>query len=111
MVPDRGRASVLQWIIAFKIFKALALTLTGTTLLVTRHQDPADVVVRAALAVHLPLSSELFDRAFRFATNLTVAKQISLAITAFGYAALMCAEGMSLYLRKPWARWSTIGAT
>ena len=111
MMPGRRRPSLLPWIIAFKIFKALALTLAGVTLLATRHQDPADVVIRAALAVHLPLSSELFARAFRFATSLSLGKQIALGITAFAYAALMSAEGIALYLRKPWARWFTIGAT
>jgi len=33
------------------------------------------------------------------------------ALTAFGYAALMAAEGVALYLRRAWARWFTIGAT
>ena len=110
-MPTRRGASLLQWIIAFKTFKAVTLTLIGLSLLLTRHSDPADVVVHAALAVHLPLSSELFDRAFTFATSLTVGKQVALAITAFAYASLMGAEGIALYLRKPWARWFTIIAT
>ena len=33
------------------------------------------------------------------------------ALTAFGYAVLMTAEGVGLYLRRSWARWFTIGAT
>jgi uncharacterized membrane protein (DUF2068 family) len=59
----------------------------------------------------LPLTSTLFDRALRFALNLSMGKQIGLAITAFGYALPMGSEGVALYLRKPWARWFTIGAT
>jgi len=105
------RVSPLAWIIAFKAFKAVTLTALGAVLLATRHEDPVDVLTRLALAVHMPLSSELFDRAMKFALNLTVRKQTAIAVTAFGYAALMGSEGVALYLRKPWARWFTVGAT
>lgn len=105
------RASSLTWIIAFKALKTIALITVAIALLATRHDDPVDLLTRGALAVHLPLSSTLFDRAFRFALNLSFGKQIALAITAFGYAVLMGSEGVALYLRKPWARWFTIGAT
>lgn len=112
-VPEkRGRSSgILSSIIAFKAFKAVTLVSVGVALLLTRHDDPVDVMTRLALAVHLPLSSELFDRALQFAWNLSVRKQVLLGVTAFGYAALMGSEGVALYLRKPWARWFTIGAT
>jgi uncharacterized membrane protein (DUF2068 family) len=103
--------SLLPWIIAFKAFKATTLTAVGITLLATRQSNPVDLLIRLALAVHLPLSSELFGRALTFATRMTVGKQTALALTAFGYAALMGTEGIGLYLRKPWARWFTIIAT
>jgi uncharacterized membrane protein (DUF2068 family) len=106
-----GRGSALAWIVAFKAFKAVTLLALGITLLATRHDDPVGLLTRLALAVHLPLSSRLFDRALSLALNLTVARQIALAVTAFGYAVLMGSEGLALYLRKPWARWFTIGAT
>ena len=64
-----------------------------------------------SLAVHLPLTSHLFARALEFAAKLTVTKEIALALTAFGYAALMGTEGVGLYLRKSWSRWFTVGAT
>jgi uncharacterized membrane protein (DUF2068 family) len=107
----RARISTLSWIIAFKIFKAVTVTALGVALLATRRDDPVDLLTRLALTIHLPLSSQLFDRAMRFTWNLSVAKQTALGITAFGYAVLMGAEGVALYLRKPWARWFTIGAT
>jgi len=109
-MPDRA-GSLLPWIVAFKAFKAATLTAVGVTLLATRQDDPADLLVQLALAVHLPLSSELFGRALTYATQLTVGKQTALAVTALGYAVLMGTEGVSLYLRKPWARWFTIAAT
>lgn len=107
----RGPTSLLAWIVAFKAFKSITLLALGIALLATRHDDPVDLLTRAALAIHLPLTSSLFDRALRFALNLSIGKQTALAITAFGYSALMGSEGVALYLRKPWARWFTIGAT
>ena len=107
----RHSRGLLPWIVAFKAFKTLTLTTLGVTLLTARHSDPTDLLTRAALAIHLPLTSRVFERALRFATNLTVAKETALAFTAFGYAALMGTEGVGLYLRKPWSRWFTIGAT
>ena len=102
---------VLSWIIAFKVFKAVTLTTLGIALLTTRHSDPVDLLVRFALAIHLPLTSRLVGRLLTFLANLTVSKQTVLAITAFAYAALMSIEAVALYFRHPWARWFTIIAT
>jgi uncharacterized membrane protein (DUF2068 family) len=102
---------LLPWIVAFKAFKAVTLTALGVILLGARHTDAVHALTRVALAVHLPLTSSVLERALRFAVDLTVRKKEALAITAFGYAALMGAEGVGLYLRKPWARWFTVIAT
>jgi uncharacterized membrane protein (DUF2068 family) len=102
---------VLPWIVAFKGGKTATLTVLGVTLLASRQKDPVDVLMRLALAVHLPLTSRIVARALRVAGNLTVTKETALAFTAFAYAALMGTEGIGLYLRKPWSRWFTIGAT
>jgi uncharacterized membrane protein (DUF2068 family) len=110
-VSTRQSNSVLLWIVAFKAFKSVTLTALGVVLLNTRHTDRADLLTRLALAVHLPVSSELFSRAVTFASTLTVGKVTALAVTAFGYAILMGTEGVGLYYRKPWARWFTIIAT
>lgn len=102
---------VLPWIVGFKAFKTATLLSLGVTLLAVRTADPVDLLLRLALAVHLPVTSRAFERAFRFAANLTLTKETALAVTAFGYAALMGTEGVGLYLRKPWSRWFTVGAT
>jgi uncharacterized membrane protein (DUF2068 family) len=102
---------LLPYIIAFKAFKAATLTALGIALLATRHFDPVPLLMHAALAVHLPLTSHLFERALALLANLTITRQTALAISAFAYGALMAAEGVALYLRKPWARWFTIVAT
>ena len=107
----RSANSLLDWIIAFKSIKSATLTALGVLLISARQADPVDLVTRAALSVHLPLSSRIFARSMEFAAKLTIRREVALAITAFAYAALMGAEGVSLYLRKPWARWFTIGAT
>jgi uncharacterized membrane protein (DUF2068 family) len=107
----RASRGALPWIVAFKAFKTLTLITLGVTLLATRQKNPVDVLMRVALAIHLPLTSQIFERALGFATNLTVRKETALAVTAFGYAALMGTEGLGLFLRKSWSRWFTIGAT
>jgi uncharacterized membrane protein (DUF2068 family) len=102
---------VLAWIIVFKFFKAATLAALGVALLAARRSDPIDLLIRVALAVHLPLTSRLFERAMRAVTNLTVRRETALAIAAFGYSILMGCEGLALRSRKSWARWFTIGAT
>jgi len=103
--------SLLTWIIAFKFFKSATLAVLGVALLVARHSDPVDLLIRLALTVHLPLTSRVFERALLALANLTIARETALAIAAFGYSILMGAEGVALHLRKPWARWFTVGAT
>jgi len=102
---------LLPWIIAFKAFKAVTLSAFGIGLLAARHADPAQLIVRLGTAVHLPLTSRLLQRLTQSAGHLTPTKETALALTAFGYAALMGTEGVALHLRKPWARWFTIVAT
>lgn len=110
-MSTRQTHSVVLWIVAFKAFKSVTLAALGAVLLATRHADPADLLIRIGLTVHLPLSSELFRRAVMFASSLTVGRVTALALTAFGYAILMGTEGAGLYYRKRWARWFTIIAT
>jgi len=109
-MASRAR-NLLPWIVAFKAFKSLGLCTLGITLLATRHADPVDTLFQFALAIHLPVSSRLFDNALAWATGLTVARETALGITALAYSALMGTEGIGLYLRRPWARWFTIIAT
>ena len=107
----QDRATLLPWIVGFKAFKTVTLTTLGIALLTVRKGDPHAALMRLALTIHLPLTSRLFNRALVFASHLTTRKETALAITAFGYAALMGTEGVALHLRKPWARWLTIFAT
>jgi uncharacterized membrane protein (DUF2068 family) len=105
------RGSLLPWIVAFKAVKSTVLAAFGVTLLSAVHGDAVAIVTTAAQAVHLPLSSRLFTRVLTLAFDATPRKEIALAITAFGYAGILGTEGVGLYLRRPWARWFTIGAT
>jgi uncharacterized membrane protein (DUF2068 family) len=69
------------------------------------------MVMRIAQAVHLPVTSRLFDLLSAFAVNATPQKELTLAITALGYAVVIAVEGVGLHLRRAWARWFTIGVT
>jgi uncharacterized membrane protein (DUF2068 family) len=102
---------ILDLIVAFKAVKATLLTLLGIGLLVSSHRDPVTIALSLARAVHLPVTSRLFDRLMNFAFHATPTREVALAVTAFGYAVLMGSEGVALYLRRPWARWFTIIAT
>jgi uncharacterized membrane protein (DUF2068 family) len=104
-------ASLLPWIVAFKAIKAVLLTASGVAVLFAIHRDPIDLVLQFAQAVHLPLTSRLFDRILMLATRTTPTKEVAVALAAFGYAILMGTEGVGLYLRRSWARWFTIGVT
>ena len=103
--------SLLPWIVAFKAFKFVLLTALGVAVLSATHRDPVDLVVQIARAVHLPVTSRLFDRAVTLALRLTPKNEVAIAATAFGYACVMGIEGIGLYFRRRWARWFTIGAT
>jgi len=99
---------LVPWIIAFKAFKSIALTALGVAFVAARRSDPALVLMSVADALHVPLTSHLFQRLLQSAGSLTIKKETALALTAFGYAALMGTEGVILYLRKPWAPWFII---
>jgi uncharacterized membrane protein (DUF2068 family) len=101
-------SGLLPWIIAFKAFKAIALTALGVAFVAARGSDPALVLMSLADDLHVPLTSRLFERLLQSAGSLTIEKETALALTAFGYAALMGTEGVALYLRKPWAPWFII---
>jgi uncharacterized membrane protein (DUF2068 family) len=105
------RPAILDLIVAFKALKTTLLALLGVGLLVTSRHDPVWTAMSIARAVHLPVTSRLFDRLMTLAFHATPAREVGLAATAFGYATLMGAEGVALYLRRPWARWFTIIAT
>jgi uncharacterized membrane protein (DUF2068 family) len=106
-----SRSFLLPWIVAFKAVKATLLTMLGVTLLFAIHRDPIDFVIQIAQAIHLPLTSRLFDRTLNLAFRATPKNEVELGLTALGYAALMGTEGVGLYLQRSWARWFTIGAT
>jgi uncharacterized membrane protein (DUF2068 family) len=105
------RDAVLLWIVAFKAFKTATLATLGVLLLATRRADPTDLILQSAMTLHLPVTSHVMQRVLTFAANLSVQRREALAVTAFGYAALLGTEGLGLFYRKPWARWLTIIAT
>jgi len=57
---------------------------------------------------NLSLTSRLFERALAFVSNLTIPRQTLLAITAFGYAALVTVEGRLALPAQAVGSWFTI---
>jgi len=109
-LPASG-STVLGWIVGVKAVESLVLVGLGTTLLVARGADLVDLLVRAAVVMHLPVTSALFNRLLETALHVTVRREVALAVAAWGCAGVMGTEGVSLYLRRPWARWLSIGET
>jgi uncharacterized membrane protein (DUF2068 family) len=107
---DRAPAA-LWWIVGFKVLKAGSLVALGAALLVTRHMPPETLLVQAALALHLPLSSGLAQRALDAAASLTPAREVLLGLAALAYAGLFATEAVGLARRAAWARWLTVTAT
>src|SRR5476649_2359001 len=106
MPPRPSR--LLGWIIAFKAAKAVTLLALGIALLTTRQSDPVGRFLRLTLALHLPLSARLLDRAIALLSTLTIAREPGFALTEFAYAILRGIEGVVTCRRKPWARWFTM---
>jgi uncharacterized membrane protein (DUF2068 family) len=105
------RSALVSWIVAFKVIKAVVLAALGLFLLGYLHRDPVQVVIGLANTVNLSSTSTFFYHAIAFAMHLTTRKQIGLALTAFGYSALLSVEAVGLARRRGWARWFTIGIT
>src|SRR3954470_23938240 len=103
------RSVFISWIVAFKVIKSLLLAGLGMFLLGYLHHDPVQVVVQLANTVNLSSTSTFFYHAVSFAIHLTTRKQIGLALTAFGYSALLGTEAVGLARRRGWARWFTVG--
>jgi uncharacterized membrane protein (DUF2068 family) len=105
------KSTFLSWVVAFKVVKSVLLGALGAFLLGYLHRDPVQVVVSVANTINLSSTSTMFYRAVSFATHLTTRRQVALALTAFGYSALLGTEAVGLALRRSWARWFTIGMT
>jgi hypothetical protein len=92
------KSTLLSWIVAFKVLKSALLAALGVLIFRYSRRDPVSVLWQVAMAIHLPVTSRMFDRALRIATGLTVRRQIALGLTAFGYAALLGTEAVGLSL-------------
>jgi uncharacterized membrane protein (DUF2068 family) len=101
----------LRWIIAIKVFKALALVAFGVAVLVTRHTPPVSLLADIARALHLPLASHLVQRAMDAVMSLTPTREVLIGLVSFAYGGLFATEGVGLFRRASWARWLTVVAT
>src|SRR5258708_12723680 len=93
--------SLLPWIIAFKAFKAIALTALGIALLVTRRADPVDVLLGVASTVHLPVTSRLFQRLLLLVADLTIPKETAVPPPPFASPLLMATEAVAPHPPPP----------
>jgi uncharacterized membrane protein (DUF2068 family) len=105
------KSFLLSWIVALKFVKSALLAALGIVLLAYVREDPVNLLMQIAMNLHLPVTSRLFDRAYVFATGLTMRREVALAVTALVYSVVFGVEGTGLSMRRSWARWLTIGIT
>ena len=104
-------SKTIYLIAAFKLFKAVLLTLTGLAALKLIHQDIATTLTEWAHHIHIDPESRHLHRFFVKALNANPKQLEEVAAGTFFYAALCLTEGAGLLLRQRWAEYVTVVMT
>jgi uncharacterized membrane protein (DUF2068 family) len=99
---------LLRLIAIFKLVKALTLIAVGVGALRLIHDsNAADAMTQMAARFGFNPGGRYLDHALARIANLPPRDFRDLGIGSFVYAALFLAEGLGLWLAKPWAEWFT----
>jgi uncharacterized membrane protein (DUF2068 family) len=101
----------IYMIAAFKLFKAVLLTVTGLAAIKLIHQDVAGTLTEWAHHIHVDPESRHIHRVFEKAFNASPKQLKEIAAGTFFYAGLCLTEGTGLLLRQRWAEYVTVIAT
>jgi uncharacterized membrane protein (DUF2068 family) len=101
-------SKTIYLIAAFKLFKAVILTITGLAAIRLIHQDVATELTGWARHLHVDPDNHHIHRLFEkvFQTSPKQLKEI--AAGTFFYAVLCLTEGAGLLLRQRWAEFLTV---
>ena len=99
---------LLRLIAVFKFLKAVLLIAIGVGALNLLHKDVASVLEHWVEMLGLDPGNHYVDRALQRAGNFTPGKIKNVGVGSFVYAGLFLAEGIGLWLMKPWAEWFTV---
>lgn len=98
-------------IAAFKLAQALLFVAIGVGVLRLVHKDLGDVLLRLAHHLHFSPESRFVDFILDRAAIVNDRLLRRFGVALFAYAALGTAEGIGLYLEKPWGEYMTLGIT
>lgn len=101
----------LMLIAAFKVAQALLFIAIGVGALRLLHKDIGDLLLQLAHHLRFNPESRIVDFVLDRATIIDDRLLRRISAGVFSYAALGLAEGIGLYLEKPWAEYMTLGIT
>lgn len=106
------RIGLLRLVALFKLFKALVLLASLTTLFnLVRQDDPAHTVISWAMMFHVDRDNRYLIAGLVALLHLNSKQLALLTIGTVLYAALFLVEGVGLWFAKIWAEYLTIIAT
>ena len=98
-------------IAVFKLFKGSLLLLLGLGLLEVMHADIATLFSRLLEALHLKADIRWVHALVLKVDALHPHSILMAGLVSFGYAALLLAEGIGLWLEVSWAAYVTVVST
>jgi uncharacterized membrane protein (DUF2068 family) len=98
-------------IAVFKLFKGALLLLVGVGLLELMHADIASVFSLLLEFLHINADTRLVHALMLKLDALQPHSVLVAGLVSLGYAALLLAEGIGLWLELPWAAYVTVVST
>lgn len=103
--------SVLYWIAAFKIVKALSLLAVGLGIVGTLHKGAAEELYRWAETFRVDPNNRYLHGLLERFFLLNPRQLRELSVGTFFYSAIFFTEGVGLSFRRRWAEYFTILVT
>jgi uncharacterized membrane protein (DUF2068 family) len=111
ILKPKHRNRWLMLIAAFKLAQALLFIAIGVGALRLLHKDIGDLLTQLAHHMRFNPESRFVDFVLDRATIIDDRLLRRISAGVFSYAAIGLAEGIGLYLEKPWAEYMTLGIT
>jgi len=109
-VSTMNRASGIRLVAALEAGKGLLVVLAGFGLLTLVHKDLEDVAETLVLRLHLDPDGRLPHVFLDLVSRAADIQVWTLALLAFGYAAMRLIEAFGLWHRARWAEWFAVAS-
>ncbi|HKT33756.1 MAG TPA: DUF2127 domain-containing protein [Nitrospira sp.] len=111
MGPTRRHHTGIVAIALFKLFKGVLLLIVGVGLLELMHADIATFFSLLLESLHVNADTRLVHALVLKVDALQPHSVLIAGLTSLGYAALLLAEGIGLWLEFSWAAYVTVVST